>query len=48
VKKSFSAMTLSEAMQLIPADRLVRWEISVQPRPLSDTVRDYQDNNIRK
>ena len=41
MKKSFSAMTLSEAMQLVPADRLVRWELPVQPRPLSDTVRDY-------
>ena len=41
MKKSFSAMTLSEAMQLVPADRLALWEIPGQPRALSETVRDY-------
>ena len=41
MKRSFSTMTLSEAMQLVPADRLIRWEIPGKPRPLSDTVREY-------
>ena len=41
MKKAFSTMTLAEAMKLIPADRLARWEIPGTPRPLSDTVRDY-------
>lgn len=41
MKKSFSSITLAEAMQLIPAERLVRWELPVQARPLSETVRAY-------
>lgn len=41
MKRSFSTITLAEAMQLIPADRLALWELVLQPRPLSDTVRDY-------
>jgi hypothetical protein len=40
-KKPKSSITLAEAMQLIPADRLTRWELPIQARPLSDTVRDY-------
>ena len=41
MKRSFSSMALSEAMQLIPADRLAQWELPLQSRRLSDTVRDY-------
>lgn len=41
MKRPFSAMTLAMAMELIPADRLLRWDIPTVPRPLSETVRDY-------
>ena len=41
MKRSFSTITLADAMQLVPAERLARWEIAGTPRPLSRTVQEY-------
>lgn len=41
MKRVYSVISLEEAMQLVPADRLTSWEITAEPRQPSDTIRDY-------
>ena len=41
MKRVYSAISLEEAMQLVPADRLTLWELTTEPRQPSDTIRDY-------
>jgi hypothetical protein len=41
MKRVYSLVTLEEAMQLVPADRLTRWQLDADPRQPSDTIQDY-------
>ena len=41
MKRVYSVITLEEAMQMVPADRLTLWELNAAPRSPSDTIRDY-------
>ncbi len=43
-KRKYSAMTLEEAMQLIPTEEFLRWNLSALPRPASD----YLNENLRR
>jgi hypothetical protein len=38
MKRTYSALTLQQAMQLIPAKRLTPWNLDVPPRPPSDIL----------
>lgn len=38
--RSFSALTLKEAMLLVPAENVERWQITAPPRPPSATLTD--------
>lgn len=38
LKRTFSALTLAEALQLVPTKRLLEWSIKVAPRPASDIL----------
>ena len=40
MKRKYSAFTLEEAMQLVPADNFVPWELSAPPRAASDRLLD--------
>jgi hypothetical protein len=40
-KRTYSQLTLAEAMQLVPADRITPWELDAPPRPPSATIQDY-------
>ena len=39
MKRKYSGLTLEEAMQLIPAERLRQWNLDAPPRPPSDFLR---------
>ena len=39
MKRKYSGLTLEEAMQLIPAERLTHWNLDAPPRPTSDFLR---------
>jgi len=39
MKRKYSGLTLEEAMQLIPAERLTQWNLDAPPRPPGDFLR---------
>jgi hypothetical protein len=41
MKRTYSALTLAEAMQLVPADRISPWPVAAPPRPPSAMLTDY-------
>src|SRR5579862_4927556 len=40
MKRKYSGFTLEEAMQLIPAEEFIHWNLQVAPRPPSDYLRE--------
>lgn len=40
MKRKYSGLTLEEAMQLVPAERLTPWNLDAPPRAPSDTLRE--------
>jgi hypothetical protein len=41
MKRTYSTLTLPEAMQMIPADRILSWNIDAPPRAPSATIQEY-------